>query len=161
MLEREHLTVADIAENDFLLSAMTGVGAKGIQSFCFHYRNFREIMKTKSIAELMDTIIKHTRYDEYLKEQYDENEYEGKMENLQEFMSMASRYDGLEYPDNIATFLEDIALITDQDREQDEQNTAGFVSLMTVHLAKGLEFPQVFIAGAEEGIFPHSRSLVD
>ena len=83
------------------------------------------------------------------------------MENLAEFMSMASRYDGLMYPENIATFLEDIALITDQDREQDEKNNAGHVSLMTVHLAKGLEFPIVFIAGAEEGIFPHSRSLVD
>lgn len=161
LMENEHLNIAEISENEWLLNAMTGVGANGIRAFCSSYKIFREISKEKTIAELMDDIIKRTRYDEYLKAEYDDAEYEGKMENLAEFMSMASRYDGLMYPENIATFLEDIALITDQDREQDEKNNAGHVSLMTVHLAKGLEFPIVFIAGAEEGIFPHSRSLVD
>lgn len=135
-MEENSMNIADIAENDFILHSMGGVGAKGIQGFCASYRALRELSKEKTIAELMDNIIKRTRYDEYLKEEYDETEYEGKMENLTEFMSMASRYDGLVYPENIATFLEDIALITDQDREQDEQNSAGYVSLMTVHLAK-------------------------
>lgn len=130
------MSVADVAENDFILSSMTGVGANGIRGFCESYKNFREISREKTIAELMDNIIKRTRYDEYLKSEYDEAEYEGKIENLNEFMSMASRYDGLVYPENLATFLEDIALITDQDREQDEQNSAGYVSLMTIHLAK-------------------------
>lgn len=161
LLEREHMSIADIAENDYILQSITGVGGNGIRAFCEHYRHLRALMKEKTIAEVMEAIIKRTRYDEYLKAEYDETEYEGKMENLTEFISMASRYDGLLYPENVALFLEDIALITDQDREQDANNTAGFVSLMTVHLAKGLEFPTVFIAGAEEGIFPHSRSLVD
>lgn len=63
-------------------------------------------------------------------------------------MNMASRYDGLLYPENIALFLEDIALITDQDRngEKTANDGDGTVSLMTIHLAKGLEFPHVFIA---------------
>jgi len=55
------------------------------------------------------------------------------MENLKEFMNMASYYDGMVYPENIASFLEDIALITDQDREGTDTN---MVSLMTIHLAK-------------------------
>ena len=136
ILEQENMSIADIAENDFILQSMTGVGANGIRAFCTHYKNFREISKTKTIAELMDAIVKHTRYDEYLKEEYDEQEYEGKIENINEFMSMATRYDGLVYPENLAMFLEDIALITDQDREQEEENSSGHVSLMTIHLAK-------------------------
>lgn len=67
----------------------------------------------------------------------------------------------MSYPENLASFLEDIAMITDQDRENGEKDEKGFVSLMTIHLAKWLEYPTVFIAGAEEGIFPHSRSLMD
>lgn len=136
LLEREHMNITEVAENNFILESMTGIGANGIKNFCMHYKNFREISKTKTIADLMDAIVKQTRYDEYLKEEYDEMEYEGKIENINEFMSMATRYDGLVYPENIALFLEDIALITDQDREQDSENTAGHVSLMTVHLAK-------------------------
>jgi DNA helicase-2/ATP-dependent DNA helicase PcrA len=62
-------------------------------------------------------------------------------------MNMASYYDGIAFPDNVASFLEDIALITDQDRDAGEQDA---VSLMTIHLAKGLEFRHVIIAGAEE-----------
>lgn len=161
LLEREHMSIADISENDFILESLGGVGANGIKNFCSIYKNFRALMKEKTVAQLMDEIIKKTKYDEYLKNEYDETEYEWKLENIAEFISMASRYDGLVYPENYATFLEDIALITDQDREQDEKNNAWYVSLMTVHLAKWLEFPTVFIAWAEEWIFPHSRSLVD
>lgn len=163
ILEREHLDVARFSENDFLIQSLSGIGAKGIESFCSLYKFLREESKVKSVAELMESIIRRTSYEEYLKSEYSEDEYEGKLENLDEFLSMATRYDGMLYPENIATFLEDIALITDQDRENEEwsESDAGFVSLMTIHLAKWLEFPTVFIAGAEEGIFPHSRSLVD
>lgn len=60
---------------------------------------------------------------------------------------MASRYDGLEPREALSMFLEDIALITDSDREEQGEN---LVSLMTIHLAKGLEFKNVIISGAEE-----------
>jgi superfamily I DNA/RNA helicase len=60
------------------------------------------------------------------------------MDNLAEFLNMATRYDGLIYPENLASFLEDIALITDQDRDQEDKEKAdtGYVSLMTIHLSK-------------------------
>ncbi|MBP9779045.1 UvrD-helicase domain-containing protein [Candidatus Gracilibacteria bacterium] len=163
ILEREHMSLSDIAENNFILESLGGIGAKGIQQFCMIYKNLREESKTKSVAELMKSIIERTGYETYLKSEYSEDEFEGKMDNLEEFLNMASRYDGMLYPENLAQFLEDIALITDQDRNQEDKQKedTGFVSLMTIHLAKGLEFPIVFIAGAEEGIFPHSRSLVD
>ena len=71
----------------------------------------------------MSSIIKKTGYAEYLKGEYGEDEYEAKLENIDEFLNMASRYDGMLYPENIATFLEDIALITDQDRENESQES--------------------------------------
>lgn len=163
ILERESLDVGSFAENDFLIQSLSWIGAKGIESFCMIYKFLREESRTKSVAELMQSIIKRIGYEEYLRTEYTEDEYEWKLENLDEFLSMATRYDGMLYPENLATFLEDIALITDQDRENEDGNTenVGYVSLMTIHLAKWLEFPIVFIAGAEEGIFPHSRSLID
>jgi DNA helicase II / ATP-dependent DNA helicase PcrA len=163
VLERERLSVAEFCENQFLIDSLTGIGAKGIAGFCSLYQWLRELSKKSSVAELMDNIIKRTGYEAYLKSEYTEEEFDGKMENLDEFLNMASRYDGLIYPENIASFLEDIALITDQDRDQEDKQKAdtGYVSLMTIHLSKWLEYPTIFIAGAEEGIFPHSRSLVD
>ncbi len=157
------MSLAEIAEQDFILESLGGIGAKWIQSFCMIYKYLREESKTQSVAELMKSVIDRTRYEEYLKTEYSEDEFEGKMDNLQEFLNMATRYDGMLYPENLAQFLEDIALITDQDRNQEDKQKedTGFVSLMTIHLAKWLEFPTVFIAGAEEGIFPHSRTLVD
>ncbi len=68
----------------------------------------------------MEVMIKRTNYLEYLKGEYTEDEYEGKVENVEEFLSMATRYDGMLYPENLATFLEDIALITDQDRDNEQ-----------------------------------------
>ncbi len=163
VLDREKLSLADFAENEFLINSLSGIGAKWIQSFCNIFKILREESREKSVVELMSSIIKRTNYEEYLRAEYSEDEFEGKLENLEEFLNMASRYDGMIYPENIATFLEDIALITDQDRNQEDKevNEKGFVSLMTIHLSKWLEFPTVFIAGAEEGIFPHSRSLMD
>lgn len=116
-LEREHLTLDTFAENDFLLQSFSGIGAKGIQSFCLTYQTLRSLSRTASVAEVMDTLIKRTSYLEYLKEEYTEDEYESKKENVEEFLNMATRYDGMIYPENIATFLEDIALITDHDRD--------------------------------------------
>jgi DNA helicase-2/ATP-dependent DNA helicase PcrA len=148
VLEREGLTLSEFSGNQFLIDSLSGIGAKGIAEFCAVYKYLRELSLTSSVAELMSHIIKKTGYDSYLKSEYTEDEYESKLENLDEFLNMASRYDGMLYPENLATFLEDIALITDQDRENEnkEKHSGGFVSLMTVHLAKGLEYKVVFVA---------------
>lgn len=121
VLDREHMNLADIAGEDIILESLGGIGAKGIQAFCMIYKTLREESKTQSVAELMKSIIDRTRYEEYLKIEYGEEEFEGKMDNLQEFLNMATRYDGMLYPENLAQFLEDIALITDQDRNQEDK----------------------------------------
>ncbi|MFZ3233570.1 MAG: UvrD-helicase domain-containing protein [Patescibacteria group bacterium] len=121
------------------------------------FAGLAEISRTACVKDLMDAVVKRTKYEDYLRNEYSKEEVEGKLENVKEFLNMASRYDGLEPRESLSLFIEDIALITDQDRTDE----VGGVSLMTIHLAKGLEFPNVVIAGAEEGLFPHSRSLME
>ncbi len=81
-----------------------------------------------------------------------------RLETLDEFLSMAKEYDSRHGPGKLQDFLDYIALLTDLDTLRDE---ADQVTLMTVHAAKGLEYPVVFITGMEEGIFPHYRALDD
>ncbi len=162
VLWENHLTIFDLVENYHYLDSLSTAGQKWVIQFLTLYGGLRNIAKEKTVHELMGALINRAGYQEYLKAEYTEDEYEWKVENIEEFQSMATRYDGLLYPENLALFLEDIALITDQDRDNSEQWSAnGFVSLMTVHLAKWLEFSHVFIAGAEEWLFPHSRSLLE
>jgi len=85
-------------------------------------------------------------------------EGEARLENIAELISVAHKYDSLEAGNSLNIFLEEVSLISDLDTMEDEDNA---VTLMTVHSAKGLEFPTVFITGLEEGIFPHNRSLMD
>ena len=86
------------------------------------------------------------------------SEAQSRLENIAELISVASKYDGLEPGVSTTVFLEEMALISDIDQLPDSQNS---ITLMTLHAAKGLEFPHVFMVGLEDGIFPHSRSLID
>ena len=84
-------------------------------------------------------------------------EAQGRMENLQELVGVAQEYEERgEEESSLATFLQEISLVSDQDALQEERSA---VTLMTLHNAKGLEFPIVFMIGLEEGLFPHQRSL--
>jgi DNA helicase-2/ATP-dependent DNA helicase PcrA len=85
-------------------------------------------------------------------------EAEGRIENIRELQSVATEFEGRDPDVGLADFLEQVALVSEQD-EYDEQ--ASSVTLMTLHNAKGLEFPVVFIVGMEDGIFPHYRSMSD
>jgi DNA helicase-2/ATP-dependent DNA helicase PcrA len=85
-------------------------------------------------------------------------EAEGRIENLKELVGVAAEFEARNEDGRLADFLEQIALVTEQD-EYDEDASA--VTLMTLHNAKGLEFPVVFIVGMEDGVFPHYRSMGD
>jgi len=90
---------------------------------------------------------------------------EGRIENLEELVSVATEYEEGEVEDggeiSLLGFLEQVSLVADSDQIPDGENHGGVVTLMTLHTAKGLEFPTVFLTGMEEGIFPHSRTLGD
>ncbi len=85
-------------------------------------------------------------------------EAEGRVENLKELVGVAAEFEARSEEAGLADFLEQIALVTDQDEYEDAEST---VTLMTLHTAKGLEFPAVFVVGMEDGVFPHYRSMGD
>ncbi len=90
---------------------------------------------------------------------------EGRIENLEELVSVAAEYEGGEVEDgeeiSLLGFLEQVSLVADSDQIPEGEDHGGVVTMMTLHTAKGLEFPTVFLTGMEEGIFPHSRTLGD
>ena len=106
-----------------------------------------------SPSGLVDEILKYTEYREYI---LDKEGGEEKWENVMELRNVASEYDALEPEEALSTLLENVSLVADID-ELDEKADA--VTLITLHQAKGLEFPVVFIVGLEEGILPHRRSF--
>jgi DNA helicase-2/ATP-dependent DNA helicase PcrA len=108
-----------------------------------------------SLSDLVNEILKHTRYREYI---LDKEGGEEKWENIMELRSVAGEYDELDPEEALAAFLEKVSLVSDID-ELDEKADA--VTLITLHQAKGLEFPAVFIVGLEEGILPHRKSSDD
>ena len=90
---------------------------------------------------------------------------EGRVENLEELVAVATEYEESEVEEgeeiSLIGFLEDVSLVADSDQIPDGGDHGGVVTMMTLHTAKGLEFPTVFLTGMEEGIFPHSRTLGD
>ena len=114
---------------------------------------------TRPLHEIVEDIIEESGYAAALEDDPKEDNRD-RLENLREFISVAKNFeDGAEEGQNgLEDFLAQISLISDVDEtEQSEGN----VTLMTFHAAKGLEFPTVFMAGMEEGLFPHSRTLLD
>jgi DNA helicase-2/ATP-dependent DNA helicase PcrA len=85
-------------------------------------------------------------------------EAEGRVENIQELTSVAAELAAREPDADLQAFLESVSLVGDQDDYDEEEST---VTFMTLHIAKGLEFPNVFIVGMEDGVFPHYRSMTD
>jgi DNA helicase-2/ATP-dependent DNA helicase PcrA len=124
------------------------------------FKNYQETINNvedKTTLEILDTVLSKTYYLKKYKRETEENLQ--RLENIKELRSVAT-----EFP-NIHEFLENVALV---ETEQDEKGNIkiigegnGKATLMTLHAAKGLEFPVIFIVGMEEGLFPHSRSLYD
>jgi DNA helicase-2/ATP-dependent DNA helicase PcrA len=106
-----------------------------------------------NLVELIDGILEHTGYREYVLEKENGKE---RWENVMELRSVAKEYDELAPEEALTTFLEKVSLVSDID-QLDEKADA--VTLVTLHRAKGLEFPVVFIVGMEEGILPHRKSF--
>ncbi len=126
-------------------------------------KNFSAILKrlekkiTKlTLSQLLDAILVETGYKQMLTDSGIEGQT--RLENIYELKSVMEKYDHLEHTLAIQTFLEEVALISDIDNYRPSEDA---VTLMTVHSAKGLEFDYVFVAGMEENLFPHSRSLMD
>ncbi len=121
---------------------------------------FRELMRTLierskrlPLPELIEEVLIQTAYREYLMEAEDGDE---RWENLQELKGVASDYADLAPAQALPAFLEKVSLVSDVDEMEDQPSS---VTLITLHQAKGLEFPAVFIIGVEDGVLPHRKSF--
>ncbi len=120
-----------------------------------------ELIKAKEdrgLVELLDFVLERTRFHDALQREHGDEEGENRWENVLELRTVANQYSNLVREAQLATFLEEVALVAATDDLASEQNS---VTLITMHQAKGLEYPNVFIVGLEEGLLPHSRSLED
>ncbi len=130
--------------------------AKVLLDFVKLIKELRALSDKESVASMIKFVLEMTGY----KKMLDDGSVEGeaRLENASELISVAQKYEKLEPRLSLRIFLEEVALIADVDSLEEKDNA---VTFMTVHSAKGLEFHNVFIAGLEEGVFPHSRSMLD
>jgi DNA helicase-2/ATP-dependent DNA helicase PcrA len=128
---------------------------KTITEFCEFIRGMQKEKEKVILSELIRKIFEKSGYKKMLESQGVEGE--SREENINELLSVATKYDKEKASKSLGVFLEEVALVADTDNIDQGQDS---VHLMTLHSAKGLEFPTVFIIGLEEGMVPHSRSLL-
>ena len=152
------------ASSQIMLSPVKGKAAQAVFDFANLILNLREQLDELTVTELVELVLERTAYTEQLEAQAT-LESQARIENIEEFLSVTKNFDedsendteetGL---DRLSRFLNDLALIADTDDGDQESSE---VTLMTLHAAKGLEFPVVFIIGMEENVFPLSRAAED
>lgn len=152
------------ASSQIMLSPVKGKAAQAVFDFANLILNLREQLDELTVTELVELVLERTGYTEQLVAQAT-LESQARIENIEEFLSVTKNFDedsendteetGL---DRLSRFLNDLALIADTDDGDQESSE---VTLMTLHAAKGLEFPVVFIIGMEENVFPLSRAAED
>lgn len=139
--------------------AVPGLGktAEKILKFTEQIEDFRGRLEeeTYSIHELIEDLLDETGYQKEL-EAEGEIEYQTRLENIEELINKAVSYEGEHEQPSLDEFLEEVALVADIDRMDDSENR---VTLMTLHSAKGLEFPRVYLSGMEDGLFPSMMSI--
>lgn len=139
---------------------MIGLAARFIEpleAFASLIRQFTAQQEYLTVAELLEQIIDRSGYREMLRREHT-IEAQARLENVDELLTVAKEFEERNPGAGLIGFLTDVALVADADQEG---GTGDGITLMTLHSAKGLEFPIVFLVGMEEGIFPHSRSLME
>jgi DNA helicase II / ATP-dependent DNA helicase PcrA len=137
---------------------MAGVGAapqKALKSFRATIESLMSAAQEFEVPELIEEVLQRSGYMESLEAERT-IEAQGRMENLQELVSVAREWREQTEDSTLSAFLQEVSLYSDQDAIRGE---GSLVTLMTLHNAKGLEFRAVYLIGMEEGIFPHSRSI--
>jgi DNA helicase II / ATP-dependent DNA helicase PcrA len=134
---------------------LSGAAAGKVQQFYALVEDVRALAATSSVAELIRELIRRTNF---LEQYGTTGEDETRRQNIQEVITAADNFEERAQDASLVSFLDQTALIADQDTLIDD---AGRVVLMTLHTSKGLEFPVVFVSGMEDGIFPHRRAFED
>lgn len=140
------------------LDEVEGINSKTkekLKKFADLILNFQAVQKNYNLREFISLVIEKSGYLRELSEERTP-ESEARIDNLQEFVNVAGEFEAEDLNNILGEFLSQVALVSDIDGMENISNN---VTLMTLHSAKGLEFPVVFLAGLEEGIFPHQRTF--
>jgi DNA helicase II / ATP-dependent DNA helicase PcrA len=141
------------------ISEISERSAKILNDFAQQLSRWRMLSSTTSVSALLDLVLKETRYIEKLEEDVQSARDElalGRIDNVREFINVAKEFESVADEPDLDSFLTRISLVSDLDAINLDQDA---VKMMTLHSAKGLEFPIVFMMGLEEGLFPHIRSF--
>lgn len=152
--------LADTALDDGAIPGLTGRAQHLMAEFHKLMEALREFATTATPAEVLDAALDRSGYLAELRAS-DDPQDASRVENLAELHAVAAEFAEAEPEGTLGDFLERVALVADSDQIPDAEDGGGQITLMTVHTAKGLEFPVVFVTGMEDGTFPHSRSLTD
>lgn len=145
-------SLVDSLQSVQMCTTLTPKARESLASFGRLLKSLSEQVEKIPLPDLIEMVINRLNYFEYLKTT-EPIKGEEKTENVRELISVAREYESL----GLSGFLEEVALVSSADTNESDSK----VTLMTLHAAKGLEFPVVFMTGMEESIFPHSRALYD
>jgi DNA helicase-2/ATP-dependent DNA helicase PcrA len=157
--ERERISFYDALHR---VDEAPGLVARSLNAINAFVTLFDEFVGEAGAApgDVLEAVLDRTGYVEELRASADPQD-EGRVENLEELVSVAREFEQNNPTGTLGDFLEQVALVADADQVPSEDGSDGVVTLMTLHTAKGLEFPTVFLTGLEDGVFPHMRSLGD
>jgi DNA helicase-2/ATP-dependent DNA helicase PcrA len=151
--------VMEIAAVPELVPGLGPAAVKALDRFASIVERLRDLTEHSTVGDLLESVLEETGFVESLEAERT-IEAQGRVENLQELVGVAREFDANWEGDRglpgLAEFLQQLSLYSEQDGLREAEST---VTLMTLHNAKGLEYPVVFMIGCEEGVFPHSRSI--
>jgi DNA helicase-2/ATP-dependent DNA helicase PcrA len=151
------VSVGEAVFNSEILRAAVPKKLKELERFAELVTDLRKFAESSGVADLLVAVMERSGYVRELQAE-DTHDARARLENLSELVGVAREYEASEEEPSLAGFLSNLALISDLDSLSDD---ASYITLMTLHSAKGLEFPSVFLTGLEEGVFPHSRTLTE
>jgi DNA helicase II / ATP-dependent DNA helicase PcrA len=161
MASRQRISFARALARPADIPDLAARSVRAIEAFNELIAGLRESAQAGSpVGDLADAVLDRSGYLAELQASTDLQD-ESRIENLKELVSVAREYDSQNSSGTLADFLEQVALVADADQIPDGEDHGGLVTLMTLHTAKGLEFPVVFLTGLEENVFPHERSSGD
>lgn len=151
------VSVGEAVFNSDLLRSAVPKKLKELERFAELIAELRAFSEKAGVADLLVAVMERSGYVRELQSE-DTHDARARLENLSELVGVAREYEASDDDPSLAGFLANIALVSDLDALEED---ASYVTLMTLHSAKGLEFPNVFLTGLEEGVFPHSRTLTE
>ncbi|HEX3907191.1 MAG TPA: DNA helicase PcrA [Mycobacteriales bacterium] len=160
LAERERISFFDALHRAEDAPGLATRSLTAIQGFVAMLDALIELADGSGPGDVVEAVLDRTGYVEELRASADPQD-EGRVENLEQLVSVAREFEETRPDGTLGDFLEQVALVADADQVPSPDGSDGVVTLMTLHTAKGLEFPVVFLTGLEDGVFPHMRSLSD